>query len=68
MAVLGVGIYIILGAFQKGFIFEFWQLPKAWYSALILRIPAAEYIWYFLLGAFIGPLYEYWQQGRLVRK
>jgi hypothetical protein len=25
-----------------------------------------DIIWYFFAGLFIGPLYEYWQEGKLV--
>jgi hypothetical protein len=32
----------------------------------ILRVPFEDLIWFFLAGLFIGPLYEYWQEGRLI--
>ena len=34
----------------------------------ILKVPLEDLIWSFLAGAFIGPLYEYWQEGKLINK
>ncbi|MBS3074230.1 hypothetical protein J4447_02115 [Candidatus Pacearchaeota archaeon] len=64
--ILGSILYIILTIFFPGFIQQFWFLPDIWYSKLFLGLPVAEYIWHFLVGALIGPLYEFWQEGRLV--
>ena len=33
---------------------------------MILGIPLEEHVFYFLLGAFLGPLYEYWKEGKLI--
>jgi membrane-bound metal-dependent hydrolase YbcI (DUF457 family) len=62
---IGIGVYLVLDLVQPGFIQAFWYLRDTWYAKLILGIPIAEYIWYFLIGMFIGPLYEFWQEGRL---
>lgn len=35
---------------------------------IILKAPLEDLIWFFLTGLFIGPLYEYWQEGRVVDK
>lgn len=35
-------------------------------GVLILKAPLEDLIWGFLAGAFIGPLYEFWQQVKLI--
>ncbi len=68
MLILGGIIYIIMQVMQPGFIQEFWYLNTgSWYEILFLGVPLGEYIWFFLAGAFIGPLYEYWQEGKLIK-
>ena len=64
--VIGTLVYLLLQILQPGFIKEFWYLDNNWYNSFFLGIPLREYVWYFLVGAFIGPLYEYWQEGRLI--
>jgi hypothetical protein len=65
MLLIGIGIYSLLFFVNPDYIKEFWFLPKQWYSASFLRIPIGEYIWYFLTGAFIGPLYEFIKNYKL---
>ncbi|MEX0917832.1 MAG: hypothetical protein WDZ93_01625 [Candidatus Paceibacterota bacterium] len=59
LLVLGAGTYWFLFLIYPEYISLFWHLPEVWYSKLIFGIPIGEYIWYFLTGAFIGPLYEF---------
>ncbi len=59
LLVLGIGIYLLLFLLYPDYIARFWFLPDVWFAKLFLGIPIAEYIWYFLTGAFIGPLYEF---------
>lgn len=66
MLIIGSCVYFILIFLQPGFIEEFWYLENLWYAKLFFGIPIAEYIWFFLVGAFIGPLYEYWKEGKLI--
>ncbi len=68
LLIIGVGCYLILdNLLQPGVIKEFWYLKESWYSSLLLGIPLGEYIWFFLAGAFIGPLYEYGKEGKLIK-
>lgn len=65
--ILSFIIYWIVGFFPIEWVNEalyFEMLPKI----TILNISLEDIIWFFLAGAFIGPLYEYWQEGRIVRK
>ena len=66
MLIIGILVYFLLFIIQPGFIKQFWYLNKVWYAVLLFGIPIGEYIWYFLAGAFIGPLYEYWKEGKLI--
>ena len=66
MIMVGVGVYLILFIIYPEFIQRFWYLEGQWYFSLLFGVPLAEYIWYFLAGAFIGPLYEYWKEGKLI--
>ncbi|OGF28897.1 hypothetical protein A2477_02445 [Candidatus Falkowbacteria bacterium RIFOXYC2_FULL_47_12] len=34
----------------------------------ILKAPLEDIIWFFLAGMFIGPLYEFWQEAKLITK
>jgi predicted neutral ceramidase superfamily lipid hydrolase len=48
-------------------------IDNTWYwnnlsGISIFKIPLEDLIWIFLTGAFIGPLYEYWQEARLINK
>ena len=47
-------------------------VKATWYfnnlsGIIILKLPLEDIIWFFLSGAFIGPLYEYWREGKLIR-
>ncbi len=37
-------------------------------GVIILKQPLEDMVWWFLAGLFIGPLYEYWQEGRIANK
>ena len=48
-----------------GWVNAFWNFdlfPKI----IVLGAPLHDLIWFFLAGAFAGPLYEYWKSGREV--
>ena len=64
--IISMVVYFFLQIIQPGFIERFWYLENVWYANLFLGIPIAEYIWFFLAGAFIGPIYEYWLEGKLI--
>jgi hypothetical protein len=66
MVAIGTTVYWIFQLIQPGFIKNFWYLPDIWYASMFMGIPIAEYIWYFLAGAFIGTLFEFWQDKQIV--
>jgi|TARA_Y100000310_G_scaffold21744_1_gene20980 hypothetical protein len=57
--------YYILNLITPGFFEEFWLFENIGKN-MILGIPLEEHVFYFLLGAFLGPLYEYWKEGKLI--
>lgn len=56
---VGVTVYAILIIAYPPLFSQFWYLDERWYTQLLLGIPLYEYVWFFLVGAYIGPLYEY---------
>lgn len=68
MVVIGTIVYLILFLIAPGYFQKFWYLEDVWFAKLLFGIPIAEYVWFFFAGAFIGPIYEFWQEGRLVNK
>lgn len=65
MLVIGIGIYFFLFLLYPNYIHEFWYLKPHRYASLLWGIPIAEYIWYFLAGAYIGPLYAFLKRLRV---
>ncbi|HTY43680.1 MAG TPA: lycopene cyclase domain-containing protein [Patescibacteria group bacterium] len=59
--------YNLLDLMTPGWIQKFWLFENM-QKIIILNVPIQEIIWYMLAGMFIGPLYEYWQEGRLINK
>ena len=57
--------YYILNLITPGFFDEFWLFQNIG-RIMVLGIPLEEHIFYFLTGALIGPLYEYWKEGKLI--
>ena len=60
-------VYTLLNFLTPGWISAFWYFRNVPHI-LLLNIPLDDFVWYFLIGAFVGPLYEYWREGRLINK
>ena len=58
-------VYQIIELIIPGF-FESFFLFQNIGHIIFLKIPLEEYIWFFLLGLLVGPLYEYWKEGKLI--
>ena len=59
-------VYTILEFLTPGWISAFWYFKNVPHI-IVGNLPLDDLIWYFLAGLFIGPLYEYWQEGKLVK-
>lgn len=57
-------VYSILNLLTPGWVQAFWYFKNVT-DIMILNLPLDDLIWYFLAGVFIGPFYEFWQEGRL---
>lgn len=66
LVIIGSTAYWIFHLIQPGFFRNFWYLPDVWYAKMFLGIPIAEYIWFFLVGTFIGILFEFWQGKKII--
>jgi hypothetical protein len=52
--------FLFPGAIRDAWLFE--NVPEI----IIFYVPIDDFIYYLVVGAFIGPLYEYWQEAKLV--
>jgi len=66
VGILGSLSYPLLEWIYPGWVNAFWNSENVWFSYVLFNVPIAEYIWWFLAGTFIGPLYEYWNEKRLI--
>lgn len=58
-------VYTVLHFLTPGWVETFWvfsNTPKI----MFLNLPLDDIIWYFAAGLFFGPIYEFWQEGRLI--
>lgn len=69
--ILAIGVAILTFTITElitpGWVESTWlfiNIPKL----IILNSPLEDLIWSFFAGTFIGPLYEYWQEGKLINK
>ncbi|VVB79423.1 Uncharacterised protein [uncultured archaeon] len=67
LLVLSFLVYSTLNLITPGWVDEFWYFRNVPHL-IFLGVPIDDVIWYFLAGAFIAPLYEYWLEGRLINK
>ncbi|MBI2142644.1 hypothetical protein HYU15_04130 [Candidatus Woesearchaeota archaeon] len=67
LTIIGLLGYLIVNAFSPGFVNDWFFMDKL-SGILILGYPIEDLIWYFLTGMLLGPIYEAWQNARLVKK
>jgi hypothetical protein len=66
MLAICLPIYLLLFIPFPEYIHRFWVLDGSWHTELIFGIPVAEYLWLFMSGMLIGPLYEFLSHTRVV--
>jgi hypothetical protein len=57
-------VYTLADFITPDWVRVFWYFKNV-PNIIFLNVPIDDIIWYFLIGMFIGPLYEFWQEGRL---
>lgn len=65
--IIMVPVFIFVELITPGVVQEFWLFENV-PNLVLLWVPIDDLIFYMIAGAFIGPLYEYWQEGRLINK
>jgi hypothetical protein len=58
-------VYTLLHSLTPGWIEAFWYFRNV-PEIIFLNVPLDDIVWYFFTGMFIGPLYEYWKEAKLV--
>jgi hypothetical protein len=56
--------FITVELITPGWINSAWLLENL-SGIIILTAPLEDLIWFFLMGMFIGPLYEFWKEGKI---
>lgn len=59
-------VYTAVEFLTPGWIQAFWYFKNV-PNIVIFNLPLDDLVWYFLAGLFIGPLYEYWKEGKLIK-
>lgn len=67
LLIMAMVVYSIVGILVPGWIDAIWYFRHD-PSILLFGVPISDAIWYFLAGATVGPLYEFWKEGMLISK
>ena len=67
LVIISIPVYAVVELITPGWIDEFWYF-NFFPRSIIAYVPLEDHLFYFLFGAAIGPLYEFWQESRLVDK
>jgi len=66
LSVIGLIFFIIPETINPGWVNAHWYIQNL-SGIKILNAPIEDLIWGIFAGAYIGPLYEYWQEGKLIK-
>ena len=64
LTLVSFGFYLIPELISPGWIASTWNFHM-FSGILLFKIPIEEFIWYFISGLLIGPLYEYWKDEQI---
>lgn len=65
LVVVAMIVYSFLEFLTPGWIHAFWHFKNI-PEIIIFNLPIDDMAWYFFAGSFIGILYEFWKEGRLI--
>jgi antibiotic biosynthesis monooxygenase (ABM) superfamily enzyme len=63
LVLVNMGVYTLVSIFTPGWIEAFWYFDF-FPSCIIGNLPLEDILFYFAFGMAVGPLYEFWQEGR----
>lgn len=58
-------VYTILEILTPGWVQAFWLFENV-PNIVIFNLPIDDIVWYFVAGLFVGPLYKYWKEAKVV--
>lgn len=64
MLALALILFPVIEIITPGWVAYSWYVDNL-SGIMILRAPIDDLLWFFIVGAFIGPLYEFWREGRV---
>ncbi|MDD5192628.1 MAG: lycopene cyclase domain-containing protein [Candidatus Nanoarchaeia archaeon] len=67
LMIISFVFYVPLELITPGWINSAWNFNMV-SGITLIGVPIEDLIWFFLAGLLIGPLYEYWQKGKLINK
>lgn len=59
--------FIVIETIAPGWVASTWNF-KTLSGIMILYAPIEDLMYFFLAGCFYGPLYEFWKEGKLVKR
>ena len=65
IAIISFLFYLVPELINPGWLEIVWNFPIL-SGITLFGVVVEDIIWFFLAGLFIGPLYEYWQEGKEV--
>jgi len=65
LVVIAALVYSTLSFISPGWLENFWHFTNT-PMMFIIGLPIDDFIWYLFVGAFIGPIYEFLQEAKLV--
>jgi hypothetical protein len=66
LVVIAAGVYTVINFFTPGWIIKFWYFKNV-PNIIVLNLPLDDLLWYLFAGAYLGPLYEYWREGKFTK-
>jgi hypothetical protein len=67
LTLLAFLVYTLVQIINPGWVESLWYFQNVPHI-IIFNLPIDDILWYFLAGALLGPLYEFWKQAKLVKK
>ena len=67
LTIVSIFAFLIIEMITPGWVQATWYMENLT-GIVILTAPLEDLVWVFLTGTFIGPLYEFWNKGKVEQK